>query len=280
MSWRSKARWASPLSSHRRLVERELTIGRPDSTRSSSTQAIWAAQARNRGRQTSKSVRSRPRSWSRSWTSVTSKPSALRRRASTGFHEFTSAASQHRSTRVVSRALISSLDWVERDLAATDDEVPRQRDLMRGALEDVHLVAGRVDEQDHVADRDPVREPKPSPGDQLALDAVGADQVALDRFGRLAGGVRADQERVDEEVVRGRATLGAVHRQADQPGAVGSLFSELDPRRRRPAAVESASPRLAVQPQPALGERRGDAVGAGIRERSREHLLDPGAADR
>ena len=106
MSWRSKARWARPLSSHRRLVERELTIGRPESTSSSSTQTMWAAQERNRGRQTSKSVRSRARSWSRSWTSVTSKPSALRCRASTGFHEFTSAASQHRSTLAVSGALI------------------------------------------------------------------------------------------------------------------------------------------------------------------------------
>ncbi len=69
---------------------------------------------------------------------------------------------------------------------------------MRGALEDVHEIPGGVRKGDEIARRDPMRERQAPPGEQLALDAVGADQIPL---GRLTVVGAAEQQGVDEEVV-------------------------------------------------------------------------------
>src|SRR6185295_18781068 len=132
------------------------------------------------------------------------------------------------------------------------NQVARERNLVRGALEAVHQVASGVREDDDVADLDAAGEAQPPPRQELALDAVRADQIALDS---APGGTPARHEQgVDEEVVGSRPALRAVHGEADQPGAVAPLLAKLHSRRGESTAVEQRATRLAAQLQAARAE--------------------------
>ena len=110
---------------------------------------------------------------------------------------------------------------------------------------------------------------------QLALDAVGADEIALDRPVPAIAVAGPQQQRVDQEVVGRRAALRAVHRDADQPGAVA-----------RAACGTRRAPRSSRSRRAASGPAR-SAAGARVRERlgdanarrasRREHLREPRA---
>ena len=125
---------------------------------------------------------------------------------------------------------------------------------MRCALEDVHEVAGGVGEDDDVADLGSVGKAQPPPGQELPLDAVGADEIALDRRTPLPSARRA----------------GAVDRRGSRRTSSGIACDSSPGRsaRCRRARCLRNSTRAAVRPQPSSSERPGSQRSCRPRERS------------
>ena len=179
------------------------------------------------------------------------------------------------------------VDRIQERLAGRPDhEVAGERDLVRGALENVHEVARGVGEDDDVADRDAARESAAAASVSSSRSMQYAPtRIALDRVRRVRSDApparRPQQQRVDEEVIRGRAALRAVHREADQPGAVATLLAELDAGGREPAAVDE---RRARARSAARGRGRGcasrDRLAARARRAARSRRTRPSHAPR
>ena len=144
---------------------------------------------------------------------------------------------------------------------------------MRGALEDVHQVAGRVRQRDHVPDRHPLGEAQAAAQDQLGLDAVGAHQEGISRRGgRFAG---AHQQWVHQEVVRGGAALGAVHLEPHQGDPVAGGGALYDAGEGHPTAVEQGAAGFAAQLHAARAQGLRDA--RPCRRLRAEQGLEPGS---